>query len=654
MKERASGPLGILFAALLLFSSPLALVAQEELREEILAYDVRIEVRRGGAMRVTEEIEVRALGREIRRGIYRDFPTHFPREGGLGSVVAPFEVRSVSRDGRPEPYTVRSVAGPEGRSGARVRIGREDVFLPQGVYRYTVVYETARWLRFGEDADRLDWNVTGNGWSFPIRRATAVVRLPGSAPADEVELEAWTGPEGATERDATWEWTAEDNAARFRTTDPLDPGEGLTVRVSVPKGVVPPPTEEQLAAWFRLDWGGYLEAGVVVAAVLALYLLMWVRVGRDPDSGTIVVRYDPPDGFSPAALGYLRERGYDPAHLTAALVSLAVKGAVTIEQDGREWRIREAGPLPDDASREERRLHGALLGAGTTLTLTGSSSERLRKGVKALKKQLERQLEKDYFVTNRLWFAAGAVASVAGFAVLAWRARFDVGPEVWFLGVWLTFWSMGVGTLLVRVVRTWSRAVSGDPFAAVGAVFITLFSVPFVAGEIFVGGMLYRWVPGHLVTAVVAIAVVNVAFYHLLERPTLKGRGVLDRLEGFRRFLGATEEDRLDRLQRPDRSLELFERFLPHAIALGVENEWAERFQDALTPAPRSGGAGHGALGWYSGDGAGGLDLAGVSSSLGSSFSSSLSASSAAPSGGGGGGGGSSGGGGGGGGGGGW
>ncbi|NIP60278.1 MAG: hypothetical protein GWM92_18155, partial [Gemmatimonadetes bacterium] len=146
--------------------------------------------------------------------------------------------------------------------------------------------------------------------------------------------------------------------------------------------------------------------------------------------------------------------------------------------------------------------------------------------------------EKVYFVTNRLWFAAGAVASVAGFALLAWRARFDVGPEVWFMGVWLTFWSMGVGTLLVRVVRTWSRAVSGEPFATLGAVFLTLFSIPFVGAEIFVGAMLYRWVPGHLVTAVVVIAAVNVAFYHLLERPTLKGRGVLDRLEGFRRFLG--------------------------------------------------------------------------------------------------------------------
>jgi len=654
MKIFASSLLEILLAAVLLHLPALPLSAQEELREEILAYDVRIEVDRGGAMRVTEEIEVRALGREIRRGIYRDFPTHFRREGGWGSVVAPFEVRSVMRDGRPEPYTVRSVAGPEGRSGARVRIGREDVFLPRGVYRYTLVYETARWVRFGEEIDRLDWNVTGNGWSFPIRRATAVVRLPGSAPDDDVELEAWTGPEGATEGDATWQWLPRENAARFRTTDPLGPREGLTVRVAVPKGVIPPPSEAQEAAWFRLDWGGYLQAGAVVAVVLALYLLMWIRVGRDPESGTIVVRYEPPEGFSPAALGYLRERGYDPDHLTAALVSLAVKGAVTIERDGGEWRIQEAGPLPKDASREERRLHGALLGSGPSLTLTGATSERLRKGVKALKKQLERQIEKVYFVTNRRWFAAGAVVSVAGFAVLAWRARFDVGPEVWFLGVWLTFWSMGVGTLLVRVVRTWSRAVSGDPLAAVGAVFLTLFSIPFVGAEIFVGGMLYRWVPPHLVTAVVVIAVVNVAFYHLLERPTLKGRGVLDRLEGFRRFLGATEEDRLDRLQPPGRSLELFERFLPHAIALKVENEWAERFEDALTPAPGGGGAGHGALAWYAGDGTGGLSPTGLTSSLGSSFSSSLSASSAAPSGGGGGGGGSSGGGGGGGGGGGW
>ena len=100
---------------------PGLLGAQE--KEEILSYDVIVEVMDGGLLQVTENIEVRALGLEIQRGIYRDFPTGFPREWGMGWIVAPFEVVSVSRDGVPEPYSVENVGGPAGRSGARVRIG---------------------------------------------------------------------------------------------------------------------------------------------------------------------------------------------------------------------------------------------------------------------------------------------------------------------------------------------------------------------------------------------------------------------------------------------------------------------------------------------------------------------------------------------------
>ena len=71
-------------------------------------------------MVVTEEITVRALGREIRRGIYRDFPTSFPRQIGLGRIEAPFSVHSVTRDGAAEPYSLQSTGGPAGRGGMRI------------------------------------------------------------------------------------------------------------------------------------------------------------------------------------------------------------------------------------------------------------------------------------------------------------------------------------------------------------------------------------------------------------------------------------------------------------------------------------------------------------------------------------------------------
>jgi uncharacterized membrane protein len=155
------------------------------------------------------------------------------------------------------------------------------------------------------------------------------------------------------------------------------------------------------------------------------------------------------------------------------------------------------------------------------------------------------------------------------------------------------------------------------------------------------------------VGATVVLGLLNILFYHLMERPTLEGRGVLNQLEGFRTFLTATDADRLDRMTAPDGTPEVFERFLPYAIALGVENRWAERFKDVIVPQDAGAAAAAASPAWYSGGST--SDLGSIATALGSSFSSSLSAASSPPSsGGGGGGGGSSGGGGGGGGGGGW
>jgi uncharacterized membrane protein YgcG len=367
-----------------------------------------------------------------------------------------------------------------------------------------------------------------------------------------------------------------------------------------------------------------------------------------------VVRYEPPEGFSPAELGYLQERGYGPALLASTLVSLGVKGALRIEETKGEWSLHRLDGPAQPLSADEEGVLATLLEDHDSLSLTPSHATTLRKTVKKLKRTLGLRLEKHYFVLNRRWFVAGLLVSVAGFGALAWRDRYGIPFEAWFLGLWLTFWSIGVATLLYRVVQAWRLALSGHAVGAwAGALFLTLFASPFLAAEVIVFGLLLTRLPRHLLLAAVALGVLNVLFYHLLERPTLKGRGVLDALAGFKAFLSATDADRMDRLMTPRRTPELFERWLPHAIALGVENRWAEGFQGVLgvqAPAAESG-----TLAWYHGGSF--SDLGSVASSLGSGFSSSLSAASSPPSsggGGGGGGGGSSGGGGGGGGGGGW
>lgn len=218
-------------AALLL--APAAAHAEER----ITSFDSDVRVARDGTLDVTETIEVIAEGASIRHGIYRDFPTSRRVMGQPGNQIG-FAVIDVRRNGEVEPYEVRKIGG-----GRRVKIGSADVDVPPGAHRYTIRYQSRRQIGHFPDFDELYWNVTGNGWSFPIDRATATITLP--APARFIRKASYTGPAGAT--GASARIIAETpNSIRYMTTGPLGPREGLTVAVGWPKGIVAPPSPASL------------------------------------------------------------------------------------------------------------------------------------------------------------------------------------------------------------------------------------------------------------------------------------------------------------------------------------------------------------------------------------------------------------------------
>jgi uncharacterized membrane protein len=142
-------------------------------------------------------------------------------------------------------------------------------------------------------------------------------------------------------------------------------------------------------------------------------------------------------------------------------------------------------------------------------------------------------------------------------------------------------------------------------------------------------------------------------FAFLMRAPTGPGRQVMDRIEGFKNYLDTAEQDRLDQMRSPRLTPEVFEAFLPYAYALGVENNWCQRFAREMPRDARQQGAYHPA--WYHGRFHGASALHHLGDSFSSSFSSAIASASTPPgSSSGSGGGGFSGGGGGGGGGGGW
>jgi len=133
------------------------------------------------------------------------------------------------------------------------------------------------------------------------------------------------------------------------------------------------------------------------------------------------------------------------------------------------------------------------------------------------------------------------------------------------------------------------------------------------------------WQP--LAFPLAGLLLVGSAFFWI-SAPTREGRGVLDRIAGFRQYLSITEGERLDRMTPPKDTPELFERYLPYAIALGVENRWADRFSGVLAEAAQRGEQG---FTWYSGRSSPWSNPGGFVSTVGSSLASTLSAASTAP-----------------------
>ena len=564
---------------LLLLGAVSPLLAQQD--ERILRYHSDITISADGSMIVSEHITVRSLQRNIRRGIYRDFPTRYRDRLG-NRVNVDFEVIYVLRDGEQETWFTERRA-----NGVRVNTG-DDSFLPgPGEYTFTIRYRTNRQLGFFDEHDELYWNVTGLGWDFPIDQASASVSLPAPVPAEDLRLHHFTGPAGARGSHASAVVTAPGRVL-FETGQPLARGEGLTISVGFPKGLIEAPTQTEEIGWFLRDNRGLLLLIVGGLGILLFYVKSWLSKGRGPKAGIIIARYEPPESYSPAGLRYVMRKTYDTRCYSADLVELGVRGLVRIvhQKKGRfseDWSLQQlAQPNIESLPPSQAAMLPELFKDGPLLEVNSTNHGRIRSAMAAQSKALEARYKGRYIEPNNSTLAIGWLGSIA------------LGG----LSLWL-------------------------------AAHISAF----------------------LIIGLVVLFLINMVFTGLMPAPTEEGRRLLDHIEGLKKYLTVAEKQDLARLRQraegePALTPERFEALLPYAIALDVEDAWTGKFTQAVGQAVADQTRNN--LGWYAGSGARLGSIGAVSKSLGSGLSTSIASSSNPPgSSSGGGGGGSSGGGGG-------
>ncbi len=202
--------------------------------------------------------------------------------------------------------------------------------------------------------------------------------------------------------------------------------------------------------------------------------------------------------------------------------------------------------------------------------------------------------------------------------------------------LWLSGWSVGTAFLVHRAWDAWGDALSGPGSRILNtfsALFATAFALPFTAGLIVGAFMLTQTIALLATLALIAGGIASYVFYHLLKAPTLAGSKIFDEIDGFRLFLVTAEKARLEALNPPQVTPEVFERFLPYAIALDCENEWSRKFEAEAAAAGVERGSAYGGYVpiWYSGSSFDRLGAAGFSSALGASMASAAASAATAP-----------------------
>lgn len=393
-------------------------------------------------------------------------------------------------------------------------------------------YTVRNGMRFFEDHDEFYWNVTGNDWSVPIDQAAATVAFPAAA-AGSLRAQAFTGVYGSAGHDASADVTGAE--CSFATTSRLPMRGGLTIDVYIPKGILKEPS-----SFTRLLW--FLGSNPIVFLpfwTFAVSFFFWWKWGRDPDPGVSVApMYEPPKGLSPAEAGTLLEDKIHPRDITSTIVDLAVRGFIKIEETQDKALIFHHKDYIFHLLIPQSDWHGLAPHEQVMLkNIFSGNDDQVR--LSSLK--------------NRFYTAVPSI-------------RQDIMSALRNKGMYML-----------------------DPDSANGYSFVAILIIvaPFAISQ-FTGFKSVFSSVGLLIICGIISAIIWWLFARQMTAKTVNGARTLVAVLGFQEFMNRVDADRLKRMP-PD----TFEKFLPYAMALGVEHHWAQAFTGLIQSPPA----------WYVGPG---------------------------------------------------
>jgi uncharacterized membrane protein len=455
-------------------------------------------------------------------GLYRTIPVEYVTPQGLNYSLFLEVKRITDGSGRALKYET-----------SRVRHYRKlKIYVPDAdnsTQTISIEYVVSDALRFFDDHDELYWNVTGDDWDVPIHAASARIILPEGT--TNIRANVFTGAYRSWAQNA--EVDAAGNGVEVRTREPLRLHEGLTVAVAFAKGFVHEPSAAaKVAQFLRSNW----PLGVPLATFTMMFYLWWTR-GRDPRLRPIAAQYEPPDQLTPGEAGTLVDNSADMRDVTASIVDLAVRGYIVIEEHQREQMLGLMHTKDYNFIVKKERAEWAKLKAHEQallvgLFVTGTVGESVSMS----------SLE-NHFYTN----LPGIRSSI--FDSLVTHRYYNRRPD----SVRSSYIAVGVIVGLLMVFG--GVKIASD----LGMAPLTFIAAGILTGAIICG---FGWfMPAH----------------------TEQGTRALEGVLGFEDFLVHVEAERFNQMIKTP---QMFEKFLPFAMALGVEKNWSKAFQGILTQPP--------------------------------------------------------------------
>lgn len=475
------------------------------------------------------------VNNEIVRGIVRRFPLFYINRFRLFQNTT-FKLLEVYKDGRVEDFFTKKEV-----NGISVYIGKKYFSLLKGYYTYSITYETDHQLKLLKDYDELSWNVTGTQWSFRIDSARCTIILPASA--GYLSARCYTGFQGSTATDCNYtrEISGDSSVISFVTSRPLQPMQGITVAVSWNKGYVKGP-----GAWQRIGYYIWNNKAVFFLPLAALFsalfcFFFWWRYGRDPKKGTVYPLFEPPAGYSPAALGYIYDQKFSRRLTAATMVDAAVRNIIQIdvEREGGLFK-HNAYHISNSKKADKPAVSGYEDFKSDIQDLAGSTIKKgkYNSDLADLNNEVEKYC-KDHYLNKDGGFRKG------------YRGMFTLNSRYTILPI-LVCVAAGIWGLL----------------ALIKALMLRNF-----------------WQAAYFVLGWILCVQVLKLFSRLLAAYSPDGRKLMDKIEGFRMFLATADEQRFDLMNPPEKTLELYEKYLPFAIALGCEIQWGEKFEAIINAA---------------------------------------------------------------------